>query len=217
MTGIKLCGISDMASLEAVNSIVPEYVGFVAFAPSPRHVSPARYGELMAHLSPSIKSVIVTVDAEAAMLDEYIQASKPSALQLHGSETPEQCATLRQKYDVSIIKALAVAETDDLRRVTAYTDAADMLLLDAKPVKGEMPGGNAKKFDWKILNEFALPFPWFLSGGLHIGNVQDALRIAHPPFIDVSSGIESSKGVKSPELISQFTQKVREYDRLHNL
>jgi phosphoribosylanthranilate isomerase len=131
-------------------------------------------------------------------------------LQLHGKETPERVAEVKARYGLPVMKALAVSEASDLDKAEPFLGIADRLLFDAKPPKGsELPGGNGVAYDWTILAALDPGMDYMLSGGLSAANVGDALRLANPPGIDISSGVESPPGIKDPALIRQFLEKVK--------
>lgn len=188
-----------------------EYVGFVAFPKSPRHVSAAEFHCLLSMVERPMQAVLVTVDASTEMLDAYLSGNNGNLyLQLHGSESPAHLQEIKQRYGVKIIKAISIATAEDLAQAAAFTDSADILLLDAKPEPSDtLPGGNARSFDWEILQNANLPLPWMLSGGLTPQNVAEALRITHAPMVDISSGVESARGIKCPALIKEFVNATR--------
>ncbi len=115
---------------------------------------------------------------------------------------------VKTRFGIPIIKAISVESGDDIAKAHAYESAADMLLFDAKVPKG-LPGGNGLAFDWQLLANREFGKPWFLSGGLSADNVEEALRISGAGLVDVSSGLETAPGVKSPELIKAFIRKAK--------
>ena len=152
----------------------------------------------------------MTVDADDAFLDEIVAEMRPDMLQLHGTETPERVAEVKARYGLPVMKALSVSEAADLERIKPFIGIADRFLFDAKPPKGsELPGGNGVAFDWRILAGLDAGVDYMLSGGLNAANIGEALRLANPPGIDISSGVESAPGVKDPALIEQFFRAVR--------
>ncbi|TIS58955.1 MAG: phosphoribosylanthranilate isomerase, partial [Mesorhizobium sp.] len=186
------------------------HVGFIFFAKSPRFVDPAEAGRLRQAAIGKAKAVAVTVDADDDFLDDIVARMQPDMLQLHGSETPVQVAELKTRYGLPVMKVLSVSEAADLERIKPYVGVADRLMFDAKPPKGtQLPGGNGVAFDWRILAGLDAGLDYMLSGGLNAANVGDALRLANPPGIDISSGVESAPGVKEPALIEQFFRAVR--------
>ncbi|TPK99648.1 phosphoribosylanthranilate isomerase [Mesorhizobium sp. B2-4-12] len=207
---IKICGLKTDQAMAAALAGGASHVGFIFFARSPRYVGPAEAGRLRETARGKALAVAVTVDASDAFLDEIVTAMQPDMLQLHGSETPGRVAELKARHGLPVIKALPLSEAADLGRIGPFIGVADRLLFDAKPPKGsELPGGNGVAFDWRILAGLDAGVDYMLSGGLNAANIGDALRLANPPGIDISSGVESAPGVKDPGLIEQFFRAVR--------
>ncbi|MER8499651.1 phosphoribosylanthranilate isomerase [Mesorhizobium sp. M0204] len=206
---IKICGLKTDKALAAALAGGASHVGFIFFAKSPRYVEPAEADRLREAARGKAKAVAVTVDASDAFLDEIVEKIQPDMLQLHGAEPPERVAEVKARYGLPVMKALPVSEAADLARVKPFIGIADRFLFDAKPPKGsELPGGNGLAFDWRILAGLDAGVDYLLSGGLNAGNIGDAFRLANPPGIDVSSGVESAPGVKEPALIEQFFRAV---------
>ena len=207
---VKICGLKTADALAAALAGGASHVGFIFFPKSPRNVSPEEAGRLRQAAAGRAKAVAVTVDADDAFLDRIVAAMAPDMLQLHGSETPERVAAVRARYGLPVMKALAISEAADLAAVAPFRGVADRFLFDAKPPKGAvLPGGNGVAFDWRFLAELDRGVDYMLSGGLDAANVGDALRLANPPGIDVSSGVESAPGVKDTALIAEFLDAVR--------
>ncbi|MDX8510379.1 phosphoribosylanthranilate isomerase [Mesorhizobium captivum] len=207
---IKICGLKTDAAMAAALAGGASHVGFIFFAKSPRFVDPAEAGRLRHAAVGKAKAVAVTVDADDAFLDEIVARMQPDMLQLHGSETPERVAELKARYGLPVMKVLSVSEAADLGRIKPYIGIADRFMFDAKPPKGsQLPGGNGVAFDWRLLAGLDAGVDYMLSGGLNAANVGDALRLANPPAIDISSGVESAPGIKDPALIEQFFRAVR--------
>lgn len=207
---IKICGLKTDAAMAAALAGGASHVGFIFFAKSPRFVDPAEAGRLRQAAIGKAKAVAVTVDADDDFLDDIVARMQPDMLQLHGSETPVQVAELKTRYGLPVMKVLSVSEAADLERIKPYVGVADRLMFDAKPPKeSQLPGGNGVAFDWRILAGLDAGLDYMLSGGLNAANVGDALRLANPPGIDISSGVESAPGVKEPALIEQFFRAVR--------
>ncbi len=207
---IKICGLKTPEALEAALNGGASHVGFIFFHKSPRNIQPGLAGELRHAARGKARAVAVTVDADDTFLDAIVGAMAPDMLQLHGKETPERVSAVKARYGLPVIKAFPISEPADLAKIGRFAGVADRLLLDAKPPAGsELPGGNGVSFDWSLLTTLDRSVDYMLSGGLNAANVGDALRIANPPGIDVSSGVESAPGVKDPALIEQFFQAVR--------
>jgi phosphoribosylanthranilate isomerase len=206
---IKICGLRTEEALAAALAGGASHVGFIFFPKSPRHVAPAEAGRLRRLASGKAKAVAVTVDADDATLDGIVKAVAPDMLQLHGSESPGRVAEIRARYGLPAMKALSIRDKSDLDRVADYAGVADRLLFDAKPPKGaELPGGNGMAFDWRLLSGIDPAIPYMLSGGLNAANIAEALAVARPSGIDISSGVESAPGVKDVRLIEAFFRAV---------
>ncbi len=210
---VKICGLKDEVALEAAIAGGAAYVGFVHYPPSPRSLEIDVAAPLLEAARGRAKSVVLTVDADVALLDEIMARLKPDLLQFHGAETPEQVAAVREHCGVPVMKAVKVGARDDVTAARTYIGAAEMLLFDAKPRPGEglgLPGGNGVSFDWRLLEGVDPGLPWMLSGGLDASNVATAIAMSGATAIDVSSGVESAPGVKDAAMISSFLAAVRE-------
>jgi phosphoribosylanthranilate isomerase len=206
---IKICGLKTDEAMAAALAGGASHVGFIFFPKSPRYVEPEDAGRLRQAARGKALAVAVTVDADDAFLDRIVSAMHPDILQLHGAETPERVAAVKARYGLPAVKVISVREAADLAAIEPYRGVADRLMFDAKPPKGsELPGGNGVTFDWRLLAGLAADTDYFLSGGLNAGNIGEALRIAGPPAIDISSGVESAPGVKEPALIEAFFRAV---------
>lgn len=207
---IKICGLKTDAAVWAALAGGASHIGFIFFPKSPRHISLDEAAGLRQAASGRAKAVAVTVDADDAALDEIVAAMTPDMLQLHGRETPERVAAVKLRYGLPVIKAFAIRDASDLTAIAPYRGLADRFLFDAKPPVGsDLPGGNGVSFDWRVLAGLDAEVDYMLSGGLNAANVGDALRLANPPAIDISSGVESAPGVKDVALIENFFRAVR--------
>ena len=232
MTLVKICGLTTRETLDAAVAAGADYVGFVHFERSPRHLPLDVIADFLGRTAPidtidtsdspndivdpsrTTRStplrVVLLVDSTPALLAE-VAALGPDLIQLHGRESPETVAAARAYAPV--IKALPIADAQDFAAAARYS-LADHLMFDAKPPSGSArPGGHGAAFDWSLLS--ALPpqrTPWFLAGGLTPANVAEALRLTRAPVADVSSGVERAPGVKDPALIAAFIQAVRAHD-----
>lgn len=207
---IKICGLKTDAAVDAALAGGASHVGFIFFEKSPRHVPLDEAARLAARARGKALAVAVTVDAEDAMLDAIVSAMSPDMLQLHGKETPDRVAAVKARFGLPVMKAFSVSGPQDLATIAAHRGVADRFLFDAKPPKGsDLPGGNGVSFDWRLLAALDPGVDYMLSGGLNAGNVRDALRQANPPGLDISSGVESAPGVKSPALIANFFEAVK--------
>lgn len=207
---IKICGLSTPETVTAALDGGASHIGFIFFPKSPRNVTPELASELRQAAIGRAKAVGVTVDASDELLAEIVETMRPDMLQLHGKETPERVAEVKVRFGLPVIKALSVSTADDLEAIASYRGVADKMLLDAKAPKGsELPGGNGVTFDWTLLSKLEPGLDYMLSGGLNPGNVGEAIRVAQPPGLDISSGVERAPGVKDTSLIANFFAAVR--------
>jgi phosphoribosylanthranilate isomerase len=207
---IKICGLSTAPTLTAALEAGADMVGFVFFEKSPRCVTYEQARGLAARARQRAEIVALCVDASNEDLQQIVAATEPDFLQLHGQESPSRVAEIQEKFGVSAIKAIGVADAADFAKAGEYKDAADALLIDAKPPKGAvLPGGNGVPFDWRLARNFHPRKPWLLSGGLDQGNVAEAIALSRTRGVDVSSGVESAPGVKDIEKIRAFVAAAR--------
>lgn len=207
---VKICGLRDAAHMAAAVDAGARYVGLVFFEKSPRHLGLEDAATLAAGVPPGIAKVALVVNADDAMLDALLAAVPIDMLQLHGRESPDRVVEIKARYGLPVMKAVGVADADDLPALDAYAKVADQLLVDAKPPKGAtLPGGNGLAFDWRLIAGRRWPCPWMLAGGLDADNVAEAIRLTGARQVDVSSGVETSPGVKDADLIRAFTEAAR--------
>lgn len=205
----KICGLSTPETVDAAVGAGAGFVGFVTFPRSPRHIeSLGLLKSLGARVPSTVVRVGLFVDPDDALIDARLATGVIDMLQLHGSETPERVAALKSRTGKPVMKAIKVASPADVDRgIAAYVSVADRLMFDA--AEGTLPGGNAAAFDWTILSGRTVPLPWFLAGGLTPANVAEAVRVTGARGVDVSSGVEATRGVKSIELIRAFIGAVK--------
>lgn len=209
-TEIKICGLTNPEGVESALEAGADYLGFVFFAASPRNISIEGASRLMQRARGKAAIVALFVDPDQHFIDDVVGRLSPDFLQLHGQESPERVAAIRAGAMRPVIKAFGVGSSADLELAESYATVADHLVLDAKAPRGSArPGGHGAAFDWSLLNGFACATPWMLSGGLHPGNVAEALRVTRAPGVDVSSGVERAPGKKDPALIQAFVKAVR--------
>lgn len=203
---VKICGIRTAEAIDAAARAGATHAGFVFYSKSPRNISADDAGKLAA-LAPGLRSVALTVDANDETLHEISAGLHPQMWQLHGDETPERVSAIRNTFRVPVMKAIAIETEADIARARAYERVADWLLFDAKP--GTLPGGNGLAFDWKLIAGEKWTKPWMLSGGLNLDNIAEAIRTTRAHAVDVSSGVEKSRGHKDPQLIERFVATAR--------
>lgn len=206
--------------MDAVRDARADMVGFVFVPASPRIVHAATAARLSARAPAAAEGgplrVGLFVDPTDAEVAGVLAELPLDILQLHGDESPERCAVLRALFGLPVMKALGIGSAADLDAVVPFAPVVDRLLLDAKPLPPEpgegavLPGGNARSFEWRLAAERTIPCPWLLAGGLTPENVGTALLESGAPGVDVSSGVESARGVKDPSRIAAFVRKARE-------
>ncbi len=204
---IKICGVTTAAALDAAARGGASHVGLVFFEPSPRNLSFDRAAELAQRCPPAIARVGVFVDPDDALVEAAVAAGYLDAIQLHGSETPERVAHLRNRTGIEIWKAIPVKTHTDRDGARRYLGAADRLIFDTK-TDASLPGGMGQRFDWTLLTGWRSPLPWGLSGGLDADNVAHAIRTTRASLVDVSSSVESAPGIKDIDKIASFCQAV---------
>ncbi len=207
---VKICGINSVEAADAAMRAGADYGGLVFHASSPRRLSFESASALADRMRGRLRLVALLCDALDDQIARVIAATKPELLQLHGDETPERVATIRSKFGIPVIKAVAIADLSDLSLVPAYESVGDMLLFDSKTAAdARRPGGSGIAFDWCMLRGRTFSCPWLLAGGLTPENVDRAIRLSGAPGVDVSSGVETSPGRKSTAMISAFIAHAR--------
>lgn len=204
---VKICGINSRAAMEAAVNNGAGFVGFIFFPPSPRFVEPEDAARLAALVPPHVTKVGVFVDPDPTEIDDILLQVPLDVLQLHGTESPRNMDELRQTFRLPVVKAIKIAEAADVELARSFEGHVDYLMFDAKPPgdqDGLLPGGNALSFDWQLLAGQTWKTPWFLSGGLHPGNLAAAVRQSRAKLVDVSSGVELRPGLKDPDKIVEF-------------
>lgn len=202
MTKIKLCGLSRPEDITVVNEIRPEYIGFV-FAKSRRQVNEDTAKILKKSLNPNIQAIGVFVNEEIKTISKLYQNNIIDIVQLHGDEDENYIRKLRTEIPGIIIKAVRVKEILDIKRSDEFS--CDYLLFDTFVEKEY--GGSGITFNWSMIGE-EISKPFFLAGGLHISNVEGAIKQCHPYCLDVSSGVETD-GYKDKNKMHEIVAKIR--------
>jgi len=200
MTKIKICGLTREADVDAAVAAGADAIGFVFYPESPRYVTAGRAHELAQRLPPFVTPVGLFVNASDALLAEGLAALPNMLLQFHGDETPADCERAGRPY----IRAARITAGFDLLDFSLQFSGAQALLLDAHV---DSYGGGGKVFDWSLIPK-NVNSPLVLSGGLNVGNVATGMRQVRPWAVDVSSGVEVSKGIKNAVLIREFCDAV---------
>jgi phosphoribosylanthranilate isomerase len=210
VTKVKICGLKTEATLAAALGAGADYVGLVFFPPSPRSLTPEIARPLAAMARAQARIVALMVDPDDALIDAVVAAVDPDLLQLHGEESQERVAEVRQRWAKPVMKAIKVDTIDAAEAALRYRGIADLILFDACPPKGSwLPGGNGLPFDWRALAGVKDKVPYMLSGGLTPDNVTEAIRVTGATIVDVSSGVEARPGEKDPGLIRRFLQAAK--------
>lgn len=198
MTRIKLCGLKRMEDIQKANELKPDYIGFVFAQKSKRAVTKELAKELKAKLNESIQVSGVFVNEDPDTILELLEEGIIDVAQLHGSEDETYIKKLKEKTKSPVVKAFSIEGDEDIEM--ANRSSADYVLLDSGA------GGTGTSFDWSLVAKMKRDY--FLAGGLTIDNVDASIRMLHPFAVDVSSGIETD-GVKDPEKMEKFVEKVR--------
>jgi phosphoribosylanthranilate isomerase len=210
---VKICGIRTIdAAIAAINDSA-DFLGFIHFAKSPRHLPLNALKDLILAIrsvNATIPCVSVVVNAENDVLETLRDEVKPDLIQLHGKETPARVAEIAALTHIPLIKTISVSDKGDLDGASAYEPHVEYMMFDAKPPKdAALPGGLGLSFDWTIMRHHAAVKPWFLAGGLSSGNVVAAVQESGATMLDISSGVESAPGVKDSALISGFLKAAK--------
>ena len=213
---VKICGIKDKRSLSAAIKYDADYIGFMFVEDSPRYIEPEKAKTLVEAESEDLrpagrKLVAVMADPSDKDLADVLSNFQPDIIQLHGNETRERVREIAGVYDIRLMKALPVSNKKDVEAAKDWIGYADMLLFDAKSPDGQH-GGKGKTFDWKLLDHLDIKMPWFLSGGLTIDNVAEAIEITGAKRVDVSSGVEKERGEKDVVMMRQFIKTAKSAD-----
>ena len=205
---IKICGVLDHHTISTISDLNVDYVGLVFFEKSPRNISIEKAKSIVKYLNNSTKTVALTVNATDQFLRNVVTNLSPDYIQLHGKESPYRCFEIKKMFKIKIIKAISAKSTKNLNfEINKYKFVTDKIIIDSP--KDHLPGGNGKTFNWKILKKGKKKIDWLLAGGINLSNVSKAIKITKTKGLDISSGVEISKGVKSPRLIRSFVNKCR--------
>ena len=205
---VKICGIQNKETLLCCEQNNVEFFGMIFYAKSPRNISIENARSLQrTSKNLNINGVGVFVDKDINELKEIIKLLDLRFIQLHGSEDMLYIKNLKNT-GVKIIKSISISNKNDLDKILIYEDV-DYFLFDYKPLKNELPGGNAKSFNWEILKSLRTNKPWFLSGGINSKNIGKILKDVNPFGVDLSSGVEKELGNKDNHIINNFIEKLK--------
>lgn len=202
---IKVCGMKDLANVQAVAGLEPDYMGFIFYKSSPRYVgdiSEEAIAAIPAHIHKT--AVFVNEDAKkaSALLDRY----SFDFVQLHGDETPAYCKALREQ--AIVIKAFGISDDFDFTQLNKYKNKVDLFLFDTKTTTH---GGSGQTFDWSVLDKYEMEIPFFLSGGISLENIDDVKQINHSQFygVDLNSKFEITPGLKDLKKLSTVFNNIK--------
>ncbi len=202
---IKICGLTRDEDVH--NAVVEgaDALGFVLYKPSPRAVTAEQAAELIQKVPAFVTTVALFVNERAEEIHRVLSVCPFDLLQFHGDETAEFCRQFNRPY----MKAIRVRSSDDIDRAVQQFPDTKALLLDA--YVENLPGGTGQAFDWRLIPQLSVP--WVLAGGLNSSNVAAAINQVKPFAVDISGGIEASKGIKDRIKIQEFISEVRNVER----
>jgi len=207
---VKICGLTEVDSLDAAVEAGADFVGFVFHPKSPRAISAEDAAELADALPSEVRKVGLFVDPTDDDLAAVLGHLRLDMLQLHGAETPARVDAVRLEFGLPVMKAVGISTAADVEAAHAYDDHADWLLFDAKPpVDADRPGGLGQPFPWELMQSWRGTTPWMLAGGLTPENVTAAIAASGAGAVDVSSGVERAVGVKDPARIAAFLKSAK--------
>ena len=203
----KICGLKDVESLNCCEENNVDFFGMIFYEKSPRNIT-LNEAETLINTSKElrIRPVGVFVDHEINDLKKIISSLGLKHIQLHGNEDQLYIDEIKRQFDVKIIKKISINNSEDLDIINKFKNI-EYLLFDYKPLKYELPGGNSKSFDWNLLKDQKIKLPWFISGGINETNIKNIQNLLNPNGIDLSSGVEVSKGIKSNSKINNLFKK----------
>jgi phosphoribosylanthranilate isomerase len=207
MALVKICGLSTLKAIDTAIDAGADFIGLVFFAKSPRNVTLRQAAMLADHARDRIKIVALVVDADDIALQNIRDLVQPDFFQLHGKETVDRVREIGFVTSTKLIKAQKVSEASHITAAQNYAPHVAFTLFDALAANEPLPGGNGLAFDWQLLQGAKNPF--MLAGGLNPSNVGQAIAVTNAAMVDVSSGVESSAGVKDLNLIRKFIEAAK--------
>ena len=200
LTKVKICGMTDAATIQTAINHKVDYLGFVFYQKSPRNLTPKQATLLTKNIPSHINKVAVLVN-ETDQFIEYIK-NDFDTFQLHGGEDLNRVKELKKKYNKKIIKAIKVTDENSAKKFQQFEDEVDMFLFDSPAME------KSAKFNWQILQNLKITKPYLIAGSINIDNVDEVLKY-NPYGIDVSGGVEKNRGVKCGDKIIKFLDKVK--------
>ena len=205
---VKICGITKINQAKEIASLGASSLGFICVERSPRYITPEKIRAIVEDLPLAIDKVGVFANSSLTEITSVVGAGNLTTVQLHGTESPNFCARLRQAIspNVELIKAFRIKTAASLQETSAYESVVDTLLLDA--YHPQMLGGTGKTINWQDLQQFEPSLPWMLAGGLTPDNITNALYSLKPDGIDLSSGVERSPGDKDLTKVARLFKQL---------
>ena len=207
-TKIKICGLKTVKEVLCSAESGAHWYGMIFIKNSYRNISFKKAKILIDNTPDSLTPIAVLVEPSLKTIKKLFDIGI-SNVQLHGNETVDFCKKIKKEFNLTIYKAINIKYAEDLRLVNKYREIVDWILFDYKDEKSL--GGTGKSFNWEILRDKNLKYNWILSGGLDYNNILNALTVTNAKAIDISSGVEINKGVKSINLIRSFCNKVKKF------
>lgn len=208
LVGVKICGLTNPEDVACAVEAGAAFIGFVFVPGSPRFVSAEQAAQLIAHVPEGIMTVGLFANQSPTQIQDILDVAPLGMLQLHGQESPKDVAKIRSANMRPVMKAIGIGTINDLAEARAHAQVADMLLFDHKPGAG-LAGGTGKLADWPTIAQWRGRKPWMLAGGLNEKNIAQAVAETGAGLLDVSSGVERSRGVKDCGLIKAFMQAAK--------
>ena len=204
-TKIKVCGLKHPLEVKCAADYGANWYGMIFEKDSPRFINYNQAEVLLNRTPDCIEPIAVTVNPSYSKVHD-LNGLGFKFIQLHGNESTKFCVSLKKEFNLKIIKAISVKSLKDLEYANSYKNVVDWILFDYKD--DLLAGGSGKSFDWSLLDKNTLNFNWILSGGLDYNNIELAIKTTRATAVDVSSGVEFKKGIKSTELIKKFCNKI---------
>ena len=203
----KICGLKEINIIDCCEKKNVDFFGMIFYEKSPRNIT-LKQAQKFVEFSKNknIKPVGVFVNENLEVTKSFIKNLDLKYVQLHGKENDEYIKEIKDNVDLEVIKSISIKNIDDFKKIDNY-QTNDYFLLDYKPEKNDLPGGNAKQFDWSLLKELKINKPWFLSGGINKFNINKIKNCANPNGIDLSSGVEEAPGIKNVTMINNLLEK----------
>ncbi|MGB5770990.1 MAG: phosphoribosylanthranilate isomerase [Crocosphaera sp.] len=204
---VKICGITQAQQAQAIASLGATALGFICVGRSPRYVNAQQIQAIIETLPTQVDCIGVFANASLTEIEQVLKATKLTGIQLHGDESPQFCAQIKQLFPhLEVIKAFRIKTVQSLSEIAQYVEEIDTLLLDA--YHPQQLGGTGKTLNWDTLGTFKPDIPWFLAGGLTPDNIQQAFQFLTPDGIDLSSGVERSPGDKDLSKVAQLFKRL---------